>query len=47
MSAAICLATGYRVARGAKTHQDIVCAWLSMISYSVFDQLRSTLEEVL
>ncbi len=46
LSVAICQGTGYRVARGAKTHQDIVVAWLAMISYSVMDQLHTTLEEV-
>lgn len=47
MSVAICLGTGYRVARGGKTHQDVVCAWLSMISYSQLEQMRRTLLEVL
>jgi hypothetical protein len=42
----ICRGTGYRVARGGKTHQDVVVAWLAMISYSVLDQLRATLTEV-
>lgn len=47
LSVAICQGTGYRVARGAKTHQDIVVAWLAMISYGVMDQLHTTLEEVI
>jgi aminoglycoside phosphotransferase (APT) family kinase protein len=45
-SVVICRGTGYRVARGGKTHQDVVVAWLAMISYSVLDQLRATLTEV-
>lgn len=47
LSVAICQGTGYRVARGAKTHQDIVVAWLAMISYGVMDQLHTTLGEVI
>lgn len=45
MSIAICLGTGYRVARNGKTHQDVVCAWLSMIGYGIMEQMRQTLEE--
>lgn len=47
LSVAICLGTGYRVAKGAKTHQDIVVSWLAMISYPIMEQLRSTLKEAL
>lgn len=47
LSVSICLGTGYRVAKGAKTHQDIVVSWLSMISYPIMEQLRSTLKEAL
>lgn len=46
MSASICLGTGYRVAKGAKTHQDVVVTSLSMISYFVLEQLRRDLSEV-
>lgn len=46
-SANICLGTGNRVARGGKTHQDILVAWLSGISYMVMNELRTQLEEVL
>jgi aminoglycoside phosphotransferase (APT) family kinase protein len=46
VSAAICMGTGYRVARGGKTHQDVVCAWLAMIGHTVMEQMRATLEEV-
>ena len=47
LGVAICLGTGYRVARGAKTHQDIVVGWLAMISYPLMQQLEETLKEVL
>lgn len=47
LSVSICLGTGYRVAKGAKTHQDIVVSWLAMISYPIMEQLRGTLKEVL
>ncbi|WP_404477103.1 phosphotransferase family protein [Novosphingobium sp. BL-52-GroH] len=47
LSVSICLGTGYRVAKGAKTHQDIVVGWLAMISYPIMEQLRSTLQEAL
>lgn len=47
LSVSICLGTGYRVAKGSKTHQDIVVSWLAMISYPIMEQLRSTLKEAL
>ncbi len=47
MSVAICGGTGYRVARGGKTHQDVVVGWLAMITYPLAEQMRATLEEVL
>ena len=46
-SANICLGTGSRVARNGKTHQDILVAWLSGISYMNMNDLRTQLEEVL
>jgi len=46
-SANICLGTGGRVARGGKTHQDVLVAWLSGVSYMVMNDLRTELEEVL
>jgi hypothetical protein len=46
LSASICLGTGYRVAKGEKTHQDVVVTSLSMISYFVLEQLRMDLSEV-
>lgn len=45
-AAIIVMATGYRVANGSKTHQDVVVTWLSGIGYLVMEQLRQTLEEV-
>ncbi|MBB4631626.1 phosphotransferase [Sphingosinicella soli] len=47
MSVVICGGTGYRVARGGKTHQDVVVAWLAMITHPIAEQMRETLEEVL
>src|SRR3546814_2702472 len=46
MSVVICGGTGYRVARGGKTHQDVVVAWLAMITHPIAEQMRETLEEV-
>ena len=46
-SVVICLATGARVSRNGKSHQDIVVSWLSGISYLLLDELRTQLEEVL
>ena len=44
---AICLATGFRAARNGKTHQDVLVAWLTGISYSLLDDLRAKLDAVL
>jgi aminoglycoside phosphotransferase (APT) family kinase protein len=41
------LATAARVARGSKTHQDIIVAWLSMIGNVISGKLRDSLSEVL
>ncbi|MET0545826.1 MAG: phosphotransferase family protein [Caulobacterales bacterium] len=46
MSVSICQGTAYRVARGSKTHQDIVVTWLAMITSTLLNQMRTTLEEV-
>jgi hypothetical protein len=40
----ICLSTGYRVARGGKSHQDIVVLWLMSVSYPIMEELRRLLE---
>ena len=41
------LATAWRVARHAKTHQDVVVAWLAMIGNVIGGGLRNTLEELI
>lgn len=43
----ITLATGYRVARNGKTHQDILVAWLCGVSYLLLNELRLQLEKVI
>src|SRR3546814_6153041 len=47
MSVVICGGTGYRVARGGKTHQDVAVAWLAMITHPIAEQMRETLEGAL
>jgi len=44
---AIVLATGYRAPRNGKTHQDVLVAWITGIAYSLLDELRSQMAEVL
>lgn len=39
------LATGYRIARNGKTHQDILVAWLMGIGYMIVDEMRKLIEE--
>ncbi len=46
-AAIIVLGTGYRVAKGGKTHQDVVVSWLSGIGYLVLDNLRNALKEAM
>jgi aminoglycoside phosphotransferase (APT) family kinase protein len=41
------IATGYRVVRLGKSHQDIVLAWAGAAGYSFAEPLRRALEEVL
>ncbi|MFA7415745.1 MAG: phosphotransferase family protein [Rhizobium sp.] len=43
----IVLATGYRVARGSKGHQDVLLGWLLGISYPYLDDMRVMLEDLL
>lgn len=43
----ISLATGCRAPRNGKTHQDVLVAWLAGISYTLMEELRQQLEEVL
>ncbi|MFW2829430.1 phosphotransferase family protein [Sphingomonas sp. ID0503] len=42
----ICLATCHRSAKGGKSHQDAVVAWLSGLGYLQLEQVRQTLCEV-
>jgi len=46
-AAIIVMGTGYRVAKGGKSHQDVVVAWLSAIGYLVLENLRKAMQEVL
>ncbi len=43
--ATIARATGYRIAHGGKTHQDVLTAWLIGITSMALDDLRRFLEE--
>lgn len=45
-AATIPVATGYRVAHGGKSHQDVLAAWFAGLSYVILDELRSLLEKV-
>src|SRR3546814_6760578 len=38
MSVVICGGTGYRVARGGKTHKDVVVAWLALITHPIAEK---------
>jgi hypothetical protein len=38
------LATGYRIARNGKTHQDVLVAWLIGISAMLMDDMRKLIE---
>ncbi|AKH69075.1 putative aminoglycoside phosphotransferase [Spongiibacter sp. IMCC21906] len=44
-AAIIVMGTGYRVANGGKSHQDIVVSWLSAIGYLLLAGLTQTLKE--
>lgn len=44
-AAIIVMATGYRVANGSKTHQDVVVTWLSAIGYLLLSSLKQLLTE--
>ncbi len=44
---AIVLATGYRAPCNGKTHQDVLVAWLTGISYPLLEELRTQMAEVL
>ncbi|RUT76918.1 phosphotransferase family protein [Marinobacter sp. NP-6] len=45
MMVALTLGTGYRIAKGGKTHQDILVTWLMGIGYMLLDEMRSLIEE--
>lgn len=43
--AILIIGSGYRVARNAKTHQDVLLSWLMGIGYMVLDEMRSQIEQ--
>lgn len=45
MMATLLFATGYRIARGGKTHQDVLVTWLMGIGYMLLEEMRSLIEE--
>lgn len=45
MMATLSLATGYRAARGGKTHQDVLVTWLIGIGPMLLDEMRTLIEE--
>ena len=45
VAAIVCIATAYRVAKGGKSHQDIVLTWLNGIGGMLLAQLRHALVE--
>ena len=45
-AAIIVMGAGYRVSKGAKTHQDVVVSWLSALGYHILENLRKALLEV-
>lgn len=45
MMVTLSLATGYRAARGGKTHQDILVTWLIGIGYMLLDEMCELIEE--
>ena len=45
MMGTLTLATGYRCARGGKTHQDVLLAWLMGIGNMLLDEMRVLIEE--
>lgn len=45
MMATLSLATGYRVARGSKTHQDVLVTWLIGIGPMLLEEMRTLIEE--
>ena len=47
VAAIVCIATGYRAAKGGKSHQDIVLTWLNGIGGMLMAQLRHSLIEAM
>lgn len=47
VAAIVCIATGYRAAKGGKSHQDIVLTWLNGIGGMLIAQLRHALIEAM
>lgn len=45
MMATLLLATGYRIAHGGKTHQDVLVTWLMGIGYMLLEEMRALIEE--
>jgi len=45
-AAVIILASSYRPARNAKTHQDLLLTWIMGLGYSILDFIRDKLEEI-
>lgn len=43
--AILTLATGYRIARNGKTHQDVLVTWLIGIGYMILDEVRTLIEK--
>lgn len=44
MMSVLSLATGYRIARNGKTHQDVLVTWLVGIGYMLQDEMRMLIE---
>jgi len=47
VAAIVCIATGYRAAKGGKTHQDVVLTWLNGIGGMLTAQLHHALTEAM
>lgn len=45
MMATLLFATGYRIARNGKTHQDVLVSWLMGIGYMLLEEMRSLIED--
>ena len=44
MMATLLFATGFRIARNGKTHQDVLVTWLMGIGYMLLEEMRSLIE---